>query len=41
VNRETPAPAAEQQDGLPIPRRYWSVVSIWLALTMAVLAAQR
>jgi len=37
VNRETPAPTAEQQDGLPIPRRYWSVVSIWLALTMAVL----
>jgi DHA2 family multidrug resistance protein-like MFS transporter len=29
-------PAAEQ-DGLPIPRRYWSVISIWLALTMAVL----
>jgi DHA2 family multidrug resistance protein-like MFS transporter len=26
-----------EQDGLPIPRRYWSVVSIWLALTMAVL----
>ena len=25
------------QDGLPIPRRYWSVISIWLALTMAVL----
>jgi DHA2 family multidrug resistance protein-like MFS transporter len=25
------------EDGLPIPRRYWSVVSIWLALTMAVL----
>lgn len=37
MNRETPTPAAEQQDGLPIPRRYWSVVSIWLALTMAVL----
>jgi MFS transporter, DHA2 family, multidrug resistance protein len=37
VNRETPAPAPEQQDGLPIPRRYWSVVGIWLALTMAVL----
>ena len=37
MNRETPAPAREQQDGLPIPRRYWSVVSIWLALTMAVL----
>ncbi|MFL6736006.1 MAG: MFS transporter [Sphingomonas sp.] len=26
-----------QQDGLPLPRRYWSVISIWLALTMAVL----
>jgi DHA2 family multidrug resistance protein-like MFS transporter len=37
VNRETPTPAQDQQDGLPIPRRYWSVVSIWLALTMAVL----
>jgi DHA2 family multidrug resistance protein-like MFS transporter len=37
VNRETPAPAPEPQDGLPIPRRYWSVVGIWLALTMAVL----
>src|SRR3954471_21383738 len=24
-------------DGLPIPRRYWSVAAIWLALTMAVL----
>ena len=36
VNRQT---AAEQhaEDGLPIPRRYWSVVGIWLALTMAVL----
>ena len=37
MNRETPAPAPEPQDGLPIPRRYWSVVGIWLALTMAVL----
>jgi DHA2 family multidrug resistance protein-like MFS transporter len=26
-----------EQDGLPIPRRYWSVIGIWLALTMAVL----
>ena len=25
------------EDGLPIPRRYWSVAAIWLALTMAVL----
>ncbi|HEU4967465.1 MFS transporter [Sphingomonas sp.] len=32
---EPPAQAA--QDGLPIPRRYWSVLGIWLALTMAVL----
>jgi len=38
VNRQTPAiTRQEAQDGLPIPRRYWSVVSIWLALTMAVL----
>ena len=37
MNRETVSPIQEQQDGLPIPRRYWSVVSIWLALTMAVL----
>lgn len=27
----------QAEDGLPIPRRYWSVVGIWLALTMAVL----
>ena len=37
MNRETPTTAPEQHDGLPIPRRYWSVISIWLALTMAVL----
>lgn len=38
MNRETLLPPREQaEDGLPIPRRYWSVVSIWLALTMAVL----
>ena len=37
MNLETAAPTIEHQDGLPIPRRYWSVVSIWLALTMAVL----
>ena len=30
-------PEAHAEDGLPIPRRYWSVISIWLALTMAVL----
>jgi MFS transporter, DHA2 family, multidrug resistance protein len=27
----------EQHDGLPVPRRYWSMAAIWLALTMAVL----
>ena len=25
------------QDGLPVPRRYWSAAAIWLALSMAVL----
>src|SRR5690606_34882262 len=24
-------------DGLPAPRRYWSVLAIWLAISMAVL----
>jgi MFS transporter, DHA2 family, multidrug resistance protein len=28
---------AHAEDGLPVPRRYWSVIGIWLALTMAVL----
>jgi DHA2 family multidrug resistance protein-like MFS transporter len=29
-----PAGAA---DGLPVPRRYWSIAAIWLAMTMSVL----
>jgi MFS transporter, DHA2 family, multidrug resistance protein len=38
VNLQTKAEYTQQaEDGLPIPRRYWSVISIWLALTMAVL----
>jgi DHA2 family multidrug resistance protein-like MFS transporter len=38
VNRQTATEYQHQaEDGLPVPRRYWSVVSIWLALTMAVL----
>jgi len=38
VNRESAEPSTQQaDDGLPIPRRYWSMASIWLALTMAVL----
>src|ERR1700742_4172981 len=28
---------AETPDGLPVPRRYWSVAAIWLAMTMSVL----
>ncbi|WP_296598407.1 MFS transporter [Phenylobacterium sp.] len=31
-----PAPGAPP-DGLPTPRRYWSVAAIWLAMTMSVL----
>jgi DHA2 family multidrug resistance protein-like MFS transporter len=30
-------PAPQAPDGLPIPRRYWSVAAIWLAMTMSVL----
>jgi DHA2 family multidrug resistance protein-like MFS transporter len=31
-------PAAEAaQDGLPVPRRYWAVAAIWLAMAMSVL----
>jgi DHA2 family multidrug resistance protein-like MFS transporter len=38
VNVQTSTAYTHQpEDGLPIPRRYWSVISIWLALTMAVL----
>jgi len=35
---DTDAHAAPgQPDGLPVPRRYWSVAAIWLAMTMSVL----
>src|SRR5437879_12885338 len=30
-------PPPEMPDGLPVPRRYWSVVAIWLAMAMSVL----
>jgi MFS transporter, DHA2 family, multidrug resistance protein len=30
-------PSRQSEDGLPIPRRYWSAAAIWLALSMAVL----
>jgi DHA2 family multidrug resistance protein-like MFS transporter len=36
VNRET-AIEHHAEDGLPVPRRYWSAAGIWLALAMAVL----
>ncbi|HEY0435013.1 MAG TPA: MFS transporter, partial [Phenylobacterium sp.] len=29
--------APGEQDGLPVPRRYWSIAAIWLAMTMSVL----
>ncbi len=29
--------SAPSRDGLPAPRRYWSVLAIWLAISMAVL----
>jgi MFS transporter, DHA2 family, multidrug resistance protein len=25
------------EDGLPIPRRYWSMLTVWLAMAMSVL----
>ena len=38
VNVQAATTAKHQaEDGLPVPRRYWSIIGIWLALTMAVL----
>ena len=31
------APAIPTEDGLPTPRRYWAVLTIWLGIAMAVL----
>ncbi len=36
-NADSQPPAKDALDGLPTPRRYWSMLSIWLALAMAVL----
>jgi DHA2 family multidrug resistance protein-like MFS transporter len=36
VDTDAHSPAG-MPDGLPIPRRYWSVAAIWLAMTMSVL----
>ena len=30
---------AMESDGLPVPRRYWSAATIWLAMAMSVLDA--
>jgi MFS transporter, DHA2 family, multidrug resistance protein len=32
-----PSGSDAERDGLPLPRRYWSVTAIWLAMSMAVL----
>jgi DHA2 family multidrug resistance protein-like MFS transporter len=34
---DTDAHAPARQDGLPVPRRYWAIVAIWLAMAMSVL----
>src|SRR5579884_4284951 len=33
----SPASSHAQPDGLPVPRRYWSIVTIVLAISMTVL----
>jgi DHA2 family multidrug resistance protein-like MFS transporter len=37
VNVQTATDYTQHEDGLPVPRRYWSAAGIWLALAMAVL----
>ena len=34
---QTQIPARQSEDGLLVPRRYWSAAAVWLALSMAVL----
>ncbi|MGH8322747.1 MAG: MFS transporter [Steroidobacteraceae bacterium] len=34
---DLPPPAAAHADGLPVPRRYWAITAIILAITMSVL----
>jgi DHA2 family multidrug resistance protein-like MFS transporter len=34
---QAPISAQQSEEGLPIPRRYWSAAAVWLALSMAVL----
>ena len=37
MNVQTKTEHTHHEDGLPVPRRYWSAAGIWLALAMAVL----
>ncbi len=37
MNVQSATDYSQHDDGLPIPRRYWSAAGIWLALAMAVL----
>src|SRR5438270_555899 len=38
MNQQPAQPiSGQREDGLPVPRRYWSAAAIWLALSMAVL----
>src|SRR4051812_34203719 len=38
TRNESRLPAADADgDGLPVPRRYWAVAAIWLAMAMSVL----
>ncbi|CAN5222303.1 MFS transporter [soil metagenome] len=39
MKRPEPAqsPARHEDDGLPVPQRYWAASAIWLAITMSVL----
>jgi DHA2 family multidrug resistance protein-like MFS transporter len=37
VNVQSASDYTQLEDGLPLPRRYWSAAGIWLALAMAVL----
>jgi DHA2 family multidrug resistance protein-like MFS transporter len=34
---DTDAHAPPHQDGLPVPRRYWAILAVWLAMAMSVL----
>lgn len=37
MNVQSTTDYTQHEDGLPVPRRYWSAAGIWLALAMAVL----